>query len=275
MYMDVDTKITSIYENVHYLGMYGMDVFYTFVLFAFTLFVVSMQSYYAIVNEIKNSWSTNRCIPIIMPFAGIIMPKAGQSSAQTTFENFNFCVYQDISSALEVVMMPFQFVLQLTMQFLELTLDSIMKTMALLAWLKKQFGGIMEKIYNQVIKFIIPIIEMTVYLRDMMGKINAVITTGLFTIMTIYNITVSGLINILTILVNILIAILVIVVATMILIFALSTNPFTLGIGLAMQIVLMIFLVGVIIPALIICALLNTEIKDSFNESSPSPPSLP
>ena len=275
MYMDIDTKITSIYENVHYLGMYGMDVFYTFLLFAFTLFVVSMQSYYAILHELKNSWSTNRCNPIIMPFAGIIMPKPGQSSAKTTFENFNFCIYQDISGVFEIIMLPFQFVLQLSFQFLELTLDSILKTMAILAWLRNQFRGMMDKFYNKVVGFIIPVMEMTIYMRDMLGKINAVMTNALFTIMTIYNLTISGLLNILTILVNILIAIMVTIIALMALIFALSANPFTFGIGLATQIVLTLFLVTLIIPALIICALLNTELKDSFNESGPSPPRLP
>jgi hypothetical protein len=172
-------------------------------------------------------------------------------------------------------MMPFEFVLQLTIVFLGSVLDMIMKLMELLAWLKKQLGGIMERIYETIVNFIVPIIEMIMYLRDMLGKINGVIVTALYTIVTIYSLTLSGLVNILTILINILITMIVIIVLLMLLSALLFLIPFSFAAAVSIQLTYVIMLVGVVLPALIICVLLHNEIKDSFNESSPSPPQPP
>ena len=273
--MDVDKKISSMYENIDYLGMYGNDVLYSFLLIAFTIFIVSMQSYYALLNELKTSWNLHRCNPIVMPFAGYIMPKPGQTSSETTYENFNYCVYQDVSAVFSIIMIPLEFVLFLTIQFLEVTLESTMKLLSFLAWLKKALGNIFEKYYENLVNFIIPVIEMTMYMRDMMGKINGVIVTAFFTIVNIYNLTVSGLMNILTILINILIIIIAVVFTLMALSAAMMLSVFLFPAGVALTIVFGIILFGVVLPAIIICALLQAELKDTFNEGAPGPPAAP
>jgi hypothetical protein len=275
MYMDVDKKITSMYENIDYLGMYGNDVLYSFLLIAFTIFIVSMQSYYALLNELKTSWNLHRCNPIVMPFAGHIMPKPGQTSTETTYENFNYCVYQDVSAVFSIIMMPLEFVLFLTIQSLEVTLDSTMQLLSYLTWLKKSLGNIFEKYYEKLVNFIIPVIEITMYMRDMMGKINGVIVTAFFTIINIYNLTISGLMNIMTILINILIIIIAVVVTLMGLSAAMMLSVFLFPGGVALTVVFGLILVGVVLPAIIICLLLQAELKDTFNEGSPTVPSAP
>jgi hypothetical protein len=273
--MNVDKKITSMYENIDYLGMYGNDVLYSFLLIAFTVFIVSMQSYYALLNELKSSWNLHRCNPIVMPFAGYIMPKPGQTRSETTYENFNYCVYQDVSAVFGIIMIPLEFVLFLTIQFLEVSLESSMQVLVQIAWLKNRMNSMFEKYYDQVINFIVPVIEMMMYLRDMMGKMNGVIVTAFFTIVTIYNLTVSGLLNILTILINILIIIISVVLAMMILSAAMMLSVFLFPAGVALTVVFGLIIIGVILPALIICALLNAELKDTFNEGGSTPPNPP
>ena len=118
-------------------------------------------------------------------------------------------------------------------------------------------------------------IEITVHIRDMLGKINGIITASLYMIMNIYNITVSGIINILTILVNlliILIATLVVMMAAAALFF---TNPFTIIPGIALEIIIVACLVGVVLPAITITAIMHSAVEDLFNESSPNAPKAP
>jgi phage-related protein len=201
--MDVNSKIASMYGNIGYLGMYGTDVFITIVLFVITTIIVGHSSYQTIILELQNNWNTNKCNPIVMPFAGIIMPKPGQSIMDTTFENFNYCIQQDVSSIFSIIMMPLEFVLYLTIEILNGILRVIAAFIEFLAWLKSQISGIFTEIFQKIISFLIPILEITVHIQDALGKVNGILITGLYTAMTIYNITVSGIINIMNILVNI------------------------------------------------------------------------
>jgi hypothetical protein len=144
-----------------------------------------------------------------------------------------------------------------------------------LAWLKNILGGLFAEFYNKIINFVIPIIEITVHIRDMLGKINGIITASLFMVMNIYNITVSGVINILTILVDlllVLIASLVLMMAAAALFF---TNPFTIIPGIALEVIIVACLVGVVLPAITITAIMHSSIEDLFNESSPNAPDPP
>jgi hypothetical protein len=271
----IDDKVGSIYEGVGYLGMYGTDVIISIFLFLLTLAIVSITSYKALMHELRNNWNEHKCKPVLLPFAGLIIPNPGQSYIETTFENFNYCIQQDITSSFSVIMMPLEFINYTIIDFLETKLMYIKYLIEFLSWLRNQFGSIFQEFYNKIINFIVPVIEMILYLRDALDKINGIITTSLFTIMNIYNITVSGVINILTVLVNLLLAVIIVMIALMALAMGLMTNPFTFLIGLPLQILFLVILVGVILPAIIICTMMNNQIRDLFNESSPPPPKRP
>ena len=271
----VDSKISSMYEKVGYLEMYGRDLLYTFLLFAFTLFIVSIQTYYAIMNELKSNWNKHKCNPVVMPFAGLIMPVPGQTSAETAFENFNYCIYQDISEAFKIIMMPFYFILFLTIGFLDVILVGMTQTINELHAIKEKLGGIFEEIYSKLVNFIVPVIEITIQIRSILDKINGVLTTVLYSVFNLYNLTISGVINLLTVLVILLGILIGIIIYMMILASLLFLSPFTFPVGIALQIIFVVVIAGVILPALIICALMNAEIKNTFGHSSPSPPNPP
>ena len=272
--MNIDKKITSMYENIGYLGMYGNDVFYTVLLFAITLFIVSIQTYYSVMNELKTSWNLHRCNPIVMPFAGYIVPKPGQTKTETAFENFNYCVYQDINSVFSIIMMPFEFVLFLTIQFLQVTIESIKQTILLLAWIRDQLGEIFKKYYDQILNFIIPVIEMSMYMRDMLDKMNGVLITGFFTLVTVYNTTVSGIQNILAaVLVMIIsnIVIMTVMIATGV---AIYYTGYGIPVAISLWTAAAVIKYTIILPLLIMYGLVRTDLKDLYNENAPAPPEL-
>lgn len=275
MYMEVDTKIISMYENIGYLGMYGTDVGLTILIFAITLAIISFSSYQSVLNQLRTNWNTNKCNPIVMPFAGLIMPSPGQTATETTFENFNYCIQQDMSSVFNIIMMPFEFVLYLTITFLDTVLEAIMAVINEINAIKNMMSVIFQEMYNKILNFVIPVIEIIVHVRDMLGKINGIITTSLFMILNIYNLTVSGVVNLLTILVDlllILIATLVVMMAASALLFM---NPLTIIPGLALEALITVTLVGLVLPAIIICAIMHSSIEEVFKENSPSAPSPP
>jgi hypothetical protein len=273
MYMDVDSKIVSMYENIGYLGMYGTDVLITIMIFGIVLGIVSFATYKAIINELKYNWNQNKCSPIIMPFAGLIMPVPGQTTSETTFENFNYCIQQDMTAVFSIIMMPLEFILYLTIVFLDSVLEMIMAVIELMNWLKNQLSEIFEELYNKIVNFIIPIVEIVVKMRDMLGKMNGILTTALYTMMNIYNLTVSGVLNIMNILIGLLIALIATLLATM----AAVTLLYVVAppVAATTQAAALVVIVGLLTPILIICVIFKAAVGDIFDKGSDTPPDNP
>ena len=272
--MNVDSKIAPIYENRGYLGMYGNDVFITLVLLSITLGLVSYSSYQSVVAQLRLNWNTQKCNPIVMPFAGLIMPKPNQTTSETTYENFNYCIQQDISAVFGIIMMPFEFVLYIAIAFLDTVLEVIMAAIQFILWLKAQLGGIFAQIYTKILNFLIPIIEMIIHMRDALGKVNGILITALYTTMNIYNITVSGIINIMNILIDLMIVLIAVLVGMIIFAFALIPTPAFI-VGLATYISATVIILGLVLPTIVICTLMHNMVTDMFDESSSNAPSAP
>jgi hypothetical protein len=272
--MDVNTKISSMYENVGYLGMYGNDVLITILLFTITIIIVAHSSYQAVISELRNNWNSNKCNPIIMPFAGIIMPKPGQSNMDTTFENFNYCIQQDVSAIFSIIMVPFEFIIYLTVTLLEGILQAIKALIEFLAWLKAQVSEIFAQLFQKIILFLIPIVEMVVHMQSALGKVNGILITMLFTAMNIYNITISGIINIMNILVNILTILIAVILAMIAFAFMLLPTPAFMA-GTSVYITATIIISTIVIPSITLCILMHVMVNNMFHESSPNAPNSP
>ena len=267
-------QIHTLYQKRGYLDRYGGDVCISIALILMTVAITGYTNYQSVIAQVKTNWNLHRCNPIYMPFAGIIMPQPGVSSAETTITNFSYCIKQDASSVFSIAMMPFEFSMYLLIEFIDATLSAILAFMAFIQWLKNQLGGIFAALYTKIIYFIIPLVEMIIHIRDLIAKINGIATTALFTVMNIYNTTVSGIINIMTILNNILITIIAIMLALIILAFILIPTPaFPLGIGI--YITGLTIMTSFIIPVIVLYTMMQAFTQEVMKTSGPKAQSKP
>jgi len=250
-----------LYNKQTYLDIHGTDVALTFLPILITIMITSYTNYTAILAKIKNDWNSNRCNPIYMPFAGIIMPQSDQSTMDTTIQNFSYCVKQDTSMVFSIVMMPLEFTMYLMIDFLDITMEAIVAAMNFLKWLRNLLGEIFKELYNKILNFIIPLIEITIHMRDALAKSNGVLITMLYTTMNIYNTTVSGLINVVNVLNDVLLGI----IATAI---AMIATVIMAPLGL-------LTILTVVVPALVIYAMMETFIKDVMHETTKKAPKKP
>jgi len=218
-------RIESLYKNRGYFEQYGGDIIVSVLIIAVTVSITSFSTYKSILNQAKANWNLNRCKPIYLPFAGVIMPQPGQSAIETTSQNFQYCIQQDSSMMMNIVLMPFEFAMFIIIEFLDAVMSAIAAIMRFIQWLKNVIGGIFKQLFNKVVKFIVPLMVMIIKLRDMLAKMNGVMVTTLYTVMNIYNIMVSGILNVMIVLNNILIIIIAIVLALIILAIALMASP--------------------------------------------------
>jgi hypothetical protein len=267
-------QIHTLYQQRGYFDRYGGDVCISIGLIVMTIAITGFTNYQTVMAQVKTNWNMHRCNPIYMPFAGIIMPQPGVSTSDTTVTNFSYCIKQDASAVFSIAMMPFEFSMYLLIEFIDATLSAILSFMAFIQWLKNQLGGIFATIYTKIIYFIIPLIEMIIHTRDLIAKVNAIATTALYTAMNIYNTTVSGIINIMTILNNILIVTIAIMLALIVLAFILIPTPaFPLGLGI--YITGLTIMTAFIIPVIVLYTMMQVFTQEVMKTSGPPAQSTP
>jgi hypothetical protein len=267
-------RIESLYKNRGYFERYGTDVVIAFLLIAITVGINSYSTYTSILSQVKANWNDHRCNPIYMPFAGLIVPQPGQSTSETTSQNFQYCIQQNTSTAINIALMPFEFAMFIVIEFLDSVMASITAFMELIQWLKNQLGGIFTQLYQKILLFIIPLMEMIIHLRDMFAKINGVMITALYSVMDIYNITVSGILNVMVVLDHILIITIAILLALLVLAFALMPTPaFALGFGLYAS--GMALLGSFVVPVIVMYTVMEVFTTTLFKTLSPKAPKTP
>ena len=267
-------QVHLLYKNRGYFDRYGGDVMISLALIVMTILLTGYANYQSILAEVQRNWNQHRCNPIYMPFAGVIMPQAGMSVTETTSTNFAYCIKQDASAVFSIAMMPFEFGMYLVIYFMDAVLESIMAFMFFIHWLKQQLGSIFDTVYEKIVNFLIPLIESIVYLRDMIAKLNGLAITSLYTIMNIYNITVSGILNIMVVINNMLIATIAIMMGMIVLAFALIPTP-AFPLGLSMYIAGMSILTSFVIPVIVLYTLMQVFTSEVFKTTSPKAPSIP
>lgn len=267
-------NLNTLYKNRGYFDRYGGDVCISIVLILLTLSITGYSNYQSIIAQVKTNWNQQRCNPIYMPFAGIIMPEQGSSTVETTVNNFSYCIKQDVSSVFSIAMMPFEFAIYLMIEFIDAVLSAIIAFMAFIQWLKNQLGGIFAMVYTKIIYFLIPLIEMIIHMRDMISKVNGIATAALYTAMNIYNTTISGILNIMTVLNNILLITIAILLALILLAFLLIPTPvFPLGLG--MYIAGLSIMSAFVVPVIVLYTVMQTFTQEVLGTSGPKTPSIP
>ena len=101
-------KVNEIYIRKTYLERYGGSVI--FAIFAILL-VIFYFIYLNIQNNkeiVKKDWATNKCNPLYMPFAGLIMDPKDMSMSEYTIKNFSECSETILKDILQVALAPIE-----------------------------------------------------------------------------------------------------------------------------------------------------------------------
>jgi hypothetical protein len=274
----MDAQLTAMYmhKKRSYWGRHGGDVIFAMVPVAIVTAATVMNSYDSILKQARANWATNKCNPLYMPFAGYIMPQPGQSAGKTTAANFDYCIHNDMSSIFGVILMPLEFLSFMIINTLDLMVQGMVGAMKLQAYIAGMLKKSAKETNNQLGDFIVSITLIFTKIRDAMARTSAVIMTGVFTTYTAYNIIVSGLMNVTTIMVELLIIMAAVITGMFILGGLLLSNPFTMGFGIAILVVSTTALSIIFIPTLIIYIIIQVFMSETFGKSAapaPFPPS--
>lgn len=272
----MDARISAKYiaESQTYFGRHAGDVAITVVVVGGALAWMLRNSYSAVMAQAKANWEQNKCNPIYMPFAGVILPIPGQSAATTTIQNFDYCIQKDLSIFFSVLLLPLEYVAFLILTSIDLLIKMSVLFAQFLAWLRSLFSGQAMDMYNKLIAITVPVILIVAKMRDAMARASATLLTSLYVTLTINQMVTSGLLSILTIVLDLLLAMCAVVIAMFVIAIVLMMTPI-FPVGVAMFMVATTALLALVIPTIVIYVLLRIFVEETFGKSAVQAPSIP
>ena len=253
-------KIKKLYENLTYMDQYGGSVvlliIITIILLAFVSYSVAMVN----IRPIVDDWPNQRCKPQIMLAAGFINRPEGTSAFEYTYQNFNYCLQDILTSNTGSAVAPLTFITSSLQNIALQVQKEIQNIRGMFDSIRANLMNIVQEIMGRLINITIPIQQIIISFNDLMGKVQGALTGGLYTALGSYYI-LQSLMGAINQLISLTLGIIAIIIGV------LWLTPFTWDLA----IVSTAFYYLISIPFIIIMIFLSNTIQV---QSSSTPPSV-
>lgn len=180
------TKIKNIYDNLTYLDQYGNSVFLFLII---TTILVLAHTYLRVminIQPIKDDWINQRCKPNIIPLAGFINKPIDQTITEYTSDNFTFCVQGILKNITGYALEPIQFVTNTFQSIFDGMKEEINSIRNMINNVRTAMQETAQEILGRILNMLIPLQQMIIAFKDIMGKVQGTLTAGLFTSLGVY-----------------------------------------------------------------------------------------
>jgi len=220
--------IENIYKNLTYFDQYGGSVLSLFLITAI-VFLLCVYCYAKTnIKPIVDDWPNQRCKPYYIPFAGFITKPANVSATDYTLENFNYCSQNILSSITGYMLQPLTFVTGILNSVVSQLSGDINSARGMFYKIRTLGQTITQEVMGRLMNIMVPLQQIIISVKDMIAKIQGILTAALFTLLGTYYSLQALMGSIAELIIKILIG-----MAIMIYIFYLI--PFTFGIATSMS----------------------------------------
>lgn len=252
-------NIKKMYEKLTYFDQYGGSVILCIIITIILCLLVSYCFIMINAQPIIDDWPNQRCNPNILPFAGFITRPEGVSATDYTYQNFNYCIQNTLSSISGYAVEPLTFVTSLLNNMAQQVSTDIQSIRDMFNKMRTMAQEVSQEIMGRIMNFSIPLQQMIIGFKDLMSKIQGVLTAGLYTLLGSYYTLKSLMGAIAQFIISILIAL-----ATMIAVF--WVVPFTWGAAIANTVIF----VAIAIPLAIVLAFMVDVLHVKTNFKIPT-----
>ena len=242
----MNKSLTELYKDLTYFDYYGSSlIFLTLIIIVF--FIISSYCYFVInMQSIKNDWPNQRCNPRVMPFAGFINKPDDKSVNEFTSENFTYCSQNIINNSVGKALEPLTFIVSSLSSLSEQVKNSLNAIREMVNKVRNSVQNVSAEIMGRIMNIAIPLQNIIIVFRDLIGKVQGTLTASLMTVLGSYYTLQSLMGSIATIIVRILIGMVYMIML-------LWLNP----LGWAVAPVLTVFFIGISIYMAIILIFLR------------------
>ena len=243
-------KLKLMYDGLTYFDQYGSSLLLCIVITVVLFLLVSYCFALIYAQPIKDDWVNQRCNPSVIPFAGIINAPPGQSATDFTKDNFDYCTQNVVKGVTGNAVQPLTFITSALMSMFQKIQDGINKVREMFNKIRLQIRAVGEEILGRTMNMMIPLQQIIIGMKTMLGRTQGVLTAGLYTLLGSYYTLSSLMGSIAQMIVTILVALAVMVAGFWMV-------PFTFGLAATNT---AIFL-AISIPMALILSFMSSKLK--------------
>jgi len=183
---DSYNTVKNLYKNIGFIDQYGGDVFLCFIYFLIPIFIFLYFKTIKDIQPIKDDWANQRCKPTIIPFAGFINKPDNMTMAEFTQQNFTFCIQSILVSMSSFALQPLTFLTSSLSSIYGDLSGSIDSSRILVSNIRTNMSNITKEILNRIMNFTVPVTKMIIGFNDLVKKVVAILTSGIYTSLSTY-----------------------------------------------------------------------------------------
>jgi len=230
-------------------------------------------------NMIRENWPAYRCNPAYMPFAGMVMQPTDMSKSAYAQMNFEYCLQNTLNNVAKSFMEPLYYTQSLAGSILNGIANALNNMRVLILYVRNGITSVIADIMARTLNVMQPVMYIIIKIRDVIGKIQGLVTTQLYTIYGAYKTLLSGLRAVFEIIIIILIAMAATIVGVWIgVAIAIAFGPFGIPTVVALTatgIAMTAIFVGVAVPLGYIADFMARTLKISGLSLIPAKPRRP
>lgn len=257
-------KIKEMYSDLSYFDQYGGSVIMFIILLIVFFVAISYATIMRNMQPIKDDWPNQRCKPQVIPFAGLINKPDNMTAVDFAGQNFTYCMQNILSNITGYALEPISYMTLSIQELFKAIGEAINFIRMMLASIRDSMTSIAKEILGRVANIMVPIQQILISFKDVVGKVKGVMTAGIYTSLGSYYALKSLMGAIAQFIITILIVLAALVVAMWII-------PFTWPVAAAMTTVFL----SVSIPLVIIIAFMTDVLHVQSPYSVPSAPARP
>jgi hypothetical protein len=258
--------IQDILKSIHhshkksYLSSYGGDL--TISILTIYIFSITIMYFYVInhIPIIKQKWPTEKCNPLFMPFAGLILKNGNKTALQHIEDNFSGCVHNILYAISQDALAPLYYSKQIALEGINDAIKAIHDVRAFFNTIRNDISDSVQNIMGRTLNVMMPPLHMAITTKDSISKIKAVYTSGIYFLMGNYIMMKSLFKNMIHIIVT------VVLLSIIGIIIGLLFIPFF---GEALAAPLIAMAIAIIIPTVIVITKVNNIFKMNISSDMP------
>jgi len=186
---NIDTtykNINNLYTKIGFTEKYGSELWVTIIILI--LFFIAITYFYILNNikPIRADWDNQKCNPAIIPFAGWINNGKGTTPMEFTGQNFTYCIQGILTNITGYAFQPFYYLMKvMTDAFSELG-GAINSIRAQFDKTRNSIKDFSTETMSRTLNITMPIVQMTINIKDMCAKVLGVLSGSLYTLMGSY-----------------------------------------------------------------------------------------
>lgn len=181
------TAVNKLYEKTTYLDRYGGSL----VLAVFTIIGVCMFFTYSYLKNhsdvIKNNWQQNRCNPLYIPFAGIIINPKNMSQRDYAMKNFFECFGFLLKDVVEIALAPIEAASLLISASISLIVGTMNNLMGAILYLRNSLSGGFGLLGNRSLNSLTLLTKLSLLVQNSFNKSQGILVTIMYIFFTAYD----------------------------------------------------------------------------------------